>query len=70
MEMLLLLVGILFFIAVGYFSYTFGQCLAKFSRLDLFINQKFFGVALLAFYMFFVYSNQKELTEVLMATLK
>tara|TARA_Y100000768_G_scaffold358561_1_gene314468 strand:+ start:6676 stop:6888 length:213 start_codon:yes stop_codon:yes gene_type:complete len=70
MEAVFLLIGLIFFFAVGYFSYTFGQCVAKFARLNLIINQKFLGIIFLAFYIFYVYSNQNELLDVLMASLK
>tara|TARA_B100000927_G_scaffold285047_1_gene274687 strand:+ start:832 stop:1044 length:213 start_codon:yes stop_codon:yes gene_type:complete len=70
MESIALIIGIVFFLTVGYFSFTFGQCIAKFSRLGLFINQKVFGILFLAFYLFYVYSNQVEIMEVLMASLR
>jgi len=70
MESIALILGIVFFLTVGYFSFTFGQCIAKFSRLSLFINQKVFGILFLAFYLFYVYSNQVEIMEVLMASLR
>ena len=65
-----MLIGLIFFLAVGYFSFTFGQCVAKFSRLDLLIHPKIFGTAFLALFIFYVYSNQIEIIEVLMASLK
>ena len=38
-----IIIGLIFFLAVGYFAYTFGQCVAKFSRLDKLINKKVSG---------------------------
>jgi len=70
MNTLILFIGLIFFLAVGYFSYTFGQCIAKFSRLDLFIHPKIFGTSFLAFFIFYVYSNQSEILAVLMTSLK
>jgi len=55
---------------VAYFSYTFGQCVAKFSRLDKLINKKIFGVAFLAFYINYVYINQVMIVDVFMTALK
>ena len=65
-----ILIGTIFFIAVGYFAYNFGQCVAKFSRLNKFINQKVFGVAFLAFYIYFVITNQQMIIEAFMAPLR
>jgi len=65
-----IVIGTIFFIAVGYFAYNFGQCVAKFSRLNKFINQKVFGVAFLAFYIYFVLSNQEMIIEAFLAPLK
>jgi len=70
METVALIIGIIFFLAVGYFSFNFGQCVAKFSRLNLLINQKFIGILFLFFYVFYVYSNQAEIMEVLIASLR
>ena len=65
-----ILIGTIFFIAVGYFAYNFGQCVAKFSRLNKFINQKVFGVAFLAFYIYFVITNQQMIIEAFLAPLR
>tara|TARA_B100000035_G_scaffold63895_1_gene51804 strand:- start:18315 stop:18518 length:204 start_codon:yes stop_codon:yes gene_type:complete len=65
-----LIIGLIFFFAVGYFAYNFGQCVAKFSRLNKFINQKVFGVAFLAFYIYFVLTNQEMIIEAFMAPLR
>ena len=65
-----LIIGLVFFIAVGYFAYNFGQCVAKFSRLNKVINQKVFGVGFLAFYIYFVVTNQQAIIDAFMAPLK
>ena len=70
MEYMLTLIGLIFFIAVGYFAYNFGQCIGKFSRLDKFINQKIFGVGLLVFYVFFVYTNQEAVITAFLSPIK
>ena len=67
---MLLVIGTLFFFAVGYFAYNFGQCVAKFSRLNKIINQKVFGVGFLAFYIYFVVTNQQAIIDAFMAPLK
>ncbi|MEL0172723.1 MAG: hypothetical protein VW871_04130 [Gammaproteobacteria bacterium] len=67
---MLLLIGTLFFFAVGYFAYNFGQCVAKFSRLNKLINQKVFGVVFLGFYIYFVVTNQQAIIDAFMAPLK
>ena len=64
------LIGFLFFGAIGYFAYTFGQCLCVFSRLDKIINKKFIGVIAVLFYFYFVYMNQDMLIEAFMRPLK
>jgi hypothetical protein len=64
------LIGLIFFLAVGYFSYTFGQCVATFSRLDKLINKKIFGVAFVALYINYVYTNQAMIIDVFMAPLR
>ena len=63
---LLGVVGFIFFGAVGYFAYTFGQCLCVFSRLDKVMNKKIFGVLSVFLYIYFVYVNQDELIQALM----
>ena len=65
-----IVIGLIFFLAVGYFAYTFGQCVAKFSRLDKLINKKVFGIAFLAFYINYVYTNQTIIIDVCMAPLR
>ena len=63
-------IGLIFFLAVGYFAYTFGQCVATFSRLDKLINKKIFGGAFLVLYINYVYMNQAMIIEVFMAPLR
>ena len=65
-----MLIGLIFFLAVGYFAYTFWQCVATFSRLDKLINKKVFGVAFLALYINYVYTNQAMIIDVFMAPLR
>ena len=65
-----LIIGLVFFFAVGYFAYNFGQCVAKFSRLNKIINQKVFGVGFLAFYIYFVITNQQAIIDAFMAPLR
>ena len=64
-----IVIGLAFFLSVAYFSYTFGQCVAKFSRLDKLINKKLFGVAFLALYINYVYTNQAMIIDVFMTAL-
>ena len=61
---LLGVVGFIFFGAIGYFAYTFGQCLCVFSRLDKVMNKKIIGVLSVFLYIYFVYVN--ELIQALM----
>ena len=63
---LLGVVGFLFFGAIGYFAYTFGQCLCVFSRLDKIMNKKIIGVLSVFLYIYFVYLNQDVLIQALM----
>ena len=63
---LLGVVGFIFFGAIGYFAYTFGQCLCVFSRLDKIINKKIIGVLSVFLYIYFVYVNQDVLIQALM----
>jgi hypothetical protein len=64
-----IIIGLAFFLSVAYFSYTFGQCVAKFSRLDKLINKKVFGVAFLALYINYVYTNQAMIVDVFITAL-
>jgi len=59
-----IIIGLAFFLSVAYFSYTFGQCVAKFSRLDKLINKKILGVAFLVLYINYVYTNQAMIVDV------
>ena len=63
---LLGVVGFIFFGAIGYFAYTFGQCLCVFSRLDKVMNKKIIGVLSVFLYIYFVYMNQDVLIQALM----
>ena len=63
---LLGVVGFIFFGAIGYFAYTFGQCLCVFSRLDKIMNKKIIGVLSVFLYIYFVYVNQDVLIHALM----
>ena len=55
------LLGFIFFGAIGYFAYTFGQCVCVFSRLDRIINKKLIGVLSVFIYFYLVYVNQDSL---------
>ena len=65
-----LIIGLVFFFAVGYFAYNFGQCVAKFSRLNKIVNQKVFGVGFLVFYIYFVVTNQQAIIDAFMTPLR
>ena len=60
------LIGYLFFGAVGYFAYTFAQCLCVFSRLDKLINKKIVGVLSVFTYFYYVYINQDAVIKAFM----
>lgn len=60
------LIGFLFFGAIGYFAYTFSQCLCVFSRLDKIINKKIVGVLSVSIYFYYVYINQDAIVEAFM----
>ena len=60
------LIGFIFFGAIGYFAYTFGQCLGVFSRLDKIMDKRIFGVISLFLYLYFVYTNQAMLVDAVM----
>ena len=64
------LIGFLFFGAIGYFAYTFSQCLCVFSRLDKILNKKIIGVFSVLFYFYFVYMNQDEIINAFMKPIK
>ena len=63
---LLGVVGFIFFGAIGYFAYSFGQCLCVFSRLDKVMTKKIIGFLSVFLYIYFVYVNQDELIQALM----
>ena len=56
--MILGFIGFVFFGAVGYFAYTFGQCLCNFTRLNKLINTKIAGAAAVIAYVYLIYVNQ------------
>ena len=60
------LIGFLFFGAIGYFAYTFTQCLCVFSRLDKLINKKIVGVLSVFIYFYYVYINQDAVIKAFM----
>ena len=60
------LIGFIFFGAIGYFAYTFGQCLCVFSRLDKIIDKRIIGVISLFLYLYFVYMNQEMVLDAFM----
>ena len=64
------LIGFLFFGAIGYFAYSFTQCLCVFSRLDKILNKKVVGVFSVLFYFYFVYMNQDEIINAFMKPIK
>ena len=64
-----IIIGSAFFLSVAYFSYTFGKCVATFSRLDKLMNKRIFGVAFLALYINYVYTNQVMIVDVFMTAL-
>jgi len=64
------LIGFLFFGAIGYFAYTFGQCVCVFSRLDRIINKKLMGTLSVFIYFYLVYVNQDSLLAALIKPLE
>jgi hypothetical protein len=60
------LIGFLFFGAIGYFAYTFTQCLCVFSRLDKLVNKKIVGVLSVFIYFYYVYINQDAVIKAFM----
>ena len=62
-------IGFIFFGAIGYFAYTFGQCICVFSRLDKLINKKIIGVLSVFLYLYYVYINQDELINAFMKSI-
>ncbi len=70
MMIILGIVGFIFFGSIGYFAYTFGQCLCVFSRLDKLINKKIIGVLSVFLYFYYVYINQDFLIDAFMKPIK
>lgn len=64
------ILGVVFFFAVGYFAYTFSQCIGAFTRLNKIIPSKLFGVAGVLLYVYLVYSNQEALMNALLSPLQ
>ena len=58
---ILTLLGLTFFFAVGYFAYTFSQCLGSFSRLNKILHTKVIGIVGVLVYVYLVYANQDVL---------
>ena len=63
-------IGLIFFIAVGYFAYNFSQCIGTFTRLNKIIHTKVFGVVGVLLYVYLVYSNQDALMTALLSPLQ
>mgnify|MGYP003305234308 FL=1 len=64
------IIGLIFFIAVGYFAYNFSQCIGTFTRLNKIIHTKVFGVVGVLLYVYLVYSNQDILMTALLSPLQ
>ena len=64
------IIGLIFFIAVGYFAYNFSQCIGTFTRLNKIIHTKVFGVVGVLLYVYLVYSNQETLMAALLSPLQ
>ena len=64
------IIGLIFFIAVGYFAYNFSQCIGTFTRLNQIIHTKVFGVAGVLLYVYLVYNNQDVLMNALLSPLQ
>ena len=64
------MLGVIFFVAVGYFAYNFSQCIGGFTRLNQIIPSKVFGISGLVIYLYLVYSNQDALMSALLTPLK
>ncbi len=58
---ILTLLGLTFFFAVGYFAYNFSQCLGSFSRLNKILHTKVIGIVGVLVYVYLVYANQDVL---------
>ncbi len=64
------IIGLIFFIAVGYFAYNFSQCIGTFTRLNKIIHTKVFGVVGVLLYVYLVYTNQDTLVTALLSPLQ
>ena len=64
------IIGLIFFIAVGYFAYNFSQCIGTFPRLNKIIHTKVFGVVGVLLYVYLVYTNQDTLVTALLSPLQ
>ena len=64
------IIGLIFFIAVGYLAYNFSQCIGTFTRLNKIIHTKVFGVVGVLVYVYLVYSNQDTLMTALLSPLQ
>ena len=64
------MLGVIFFVAVGYFAYNFSQCIGTFTRLNKIIHTKVFGVVGVLLYVYLVYSNQDILMTALLSPLQ
>jgi hypothetical protein len=67
--MILGFIGFVFFGAVGYFAYNFGQCLCTFTRLNKLINKKIGGAAVLIAYVYLIYVNQTLVVDAFMKSM-
>jgi hypothetical protein len=67
--MILGFIGFVFFGAVGYFAYNFGQCLCSFTRLNKFINIKIGGAVAVIAYVYFIYVNQTLVVDAFMKSM-
>ena len=61
MMIILGIVGFIFFGSVGYFAYTFSQCICRFTRLDKIISLKVSGVIGVLVYFYLVYINRDDI---------
>ena len=64
------IIGLIFFIAVGYFAYNFSQCIGTFTRLNKIIHTKVFGVVGVLLYVYLVYNNQDTIVTALISPLQ
>ena len=64
------IIGLIFFIAVGYFAYNFSKCIGTFTRLNKIIHTKVFGVVGVLLYVYLVYTNQDTLVTALLSPLQ